>query len=134
MMPKWMPKFMFFHPFFLKVKINEMLCFSHIKWRSGHAKRHQKSIRNRCKDDVEKKMEKNMQKYAKMKPKWEPQSNPKSKKCWNKNIPKTMPKLGARKGSQKGTTGMELKRRVGKVGAGRNLSHARSSRGRFTCP
>ena len=64
---------------------------------SGHAKTHQKSIKNRCKIDAGKRHAKSMKNDAKMHPKWEPKSIPNLKNTGINGIRKLMPKFEAKK-------------------------------------
>ena len=70
-----------FSCFFEKGEKSRNALFFHMKRGSGHAKRHQKSIKNRCKIDAGKRHGKIMQNDAKKEPKWEPKSIPNLKKA-----------------------------------------------------
>ena len=85
-----------FSCFFEKRENVRNYLFYNRKRGSGHAKTHQKSIKNRCKIDAGKRHAKSMENDAKMKPKCEPKSIPNSKnkrkKAYQKRCQKMMPK------------------------------------------
>ena len=83
-MPKWMPKSLIFHVFFEKRENARNYLFYNRKRGSGHAKTHQKSIKNRCKIDAGKRHAKSMENDAKMEPKWMPKSIKKTKNAGKK--------------------------------------------------
>ena len=70
--------------FFEKGEMSRNALFIRMKRGSGHAKRHQKSIKNRCKIDAGKRHAKSMENDAKMEPKWMPKSIKKTKNAGKK--------------------------------------------------
>ena len=62
-----------------------------------HAKRYQKSIKNRCKIDARKRHAKSMENDAKMHPKWDTKSIQNLKNTGKNSIRKLMPKFDAKK-------------------------------------